>query len=93
VMHADGATRAVAFDTLTNTVRGIERFLVQPAARKALTSRIDSVRVAEGARPTVLIAGRSLIVSFVPDEGYDGRASSHAIAHALGKLLQVQTPE
>jgi hypothetical protein len=93
VMNADGTTRAVAFDTLTNTVRGIERFLAQPAARKALAQRIDSVRVTEGAKPTVLIAGRSLMVSFVPDEGYEGRASSHAIAHALGKLLQVSTPE
>jgi hypothetical protein len=93
VMADDGEARAVAFDTLTNTVRGIERFLVQPAARKALTPRIDSVRLAEGAKPTVLIAGHSLMVSFVPDEGYEGRASSHAIAHALGKLFQVQTPE
>ncbi len=93
VMNADGATRAMAFDTLTNTVRGIERFIAQPAAKKALTQRIDTVKIAEGAKPTVIIAGRSLLVSFVPDESYEGRASSHAIAHALGKLLQVQIPD
>lgn len=93
VMKSDGETRAVAFDTLTNTAIGIERFLSQPAARQALTSRISAVRVTEGAKPTLLIAGRALMVSFVPGEGYDGRASSHAIAHELGKLLQVSTPE
>ena len=93
VMKSDGETRAVAFDTLTNTVTGIERFLTQPAARQALTGRISAVRVTEGAKPTLLIAGRALMVSFVPGEGYDGRASSHAVAHELGKLLQVSTPE
>jgi hypothetical protein len=93
VMKAGGETRAVAFDTLTNTVTGIERFLAAPQARRELTRRINAVRVTEGAKPTVIIAGRALMVSFVPGEGYDGRASSHAIAHALGKLLQVSTPE
>jgi hypothetical protein len=93
VIKSDGETRAMAFETLTNTVTGIERFLAAPAARKALTQRIDAVRVTEGAKPTIIIAGRALMVSFVPGEGYDGRASSHAIAHALGKLLQVSTEE
>ena len=31
-------------------------------ARKALANRIDSVRVTEGAKPTVLIASRSLAI-------------------------------
>jgi hypothetical protein len=93
VLKADGETRAVAFDTLTNTVTGIERFLTAPSARQALTHRVSKVRVTEGAKPTLLIAGRDLMVSFVPGEGYDGRASSHAIAHELGKLLQVSTQE
>jgi hypothetical protein len=93
VMKADGQTRAVAFDTLTNTVTGIERFLAIPTARQALTHRVSSVRVTEGAKPTLLIAGRALMVSFVPGEGYDGRASSHVIAHELGKLLQISIPE
>lgn len=93
VLKASGETRAAAFETLTNTVMGIERFLTAPSAKKVLAQRIDAVRVTEGAKPTVIIAGRALMVSFVPGEGYDGRASSHAIAHALGKLLQVSTPE
>lgn len=93
VMNADGETRAIAFDTLTNTVTGIERFLAEPLAKKALARRIDAVRVTEGAKPTIIIAGRALMVSFVPGEGYDGRASSHAIAQALGKLLQVSISE
>jgi hypothetical protein len=93
VMKSDGDTRAVAFDTLSNTGMGIERFLREPDAKKALVRRISTVRVTEGAKPTVIISGRSLMVSFVRGEGYDGRASSHAIAHALGKLLQVSTQE
>ena len=68
-------------------------FQLAPGARQALIHRVGAVRVTEGAKPTVIIAGRSLMVSFVPGESYDGRASSHAIAHALGKLLQVSVSE
>jgi hypothetical protein len=93
VVAADAETRALAFDTLVNTGLGIERFIAQPGARQALIHRVGAVRVTEGAKPTVIIAGRSLMVSFVPGESYDGRASSHAIAHALGKLLQVSVSE
>jgi len=45
------------------------------------------VRIVEGDKPTVAISGRTLLVSFVPSAGAAGRASSRAIAAALGKML------
>ncbi len=92
VMTADPETRGRAFDALTNAALGIERFLANTAARLALTRRVNTVKVTEGARPTVMIAGQTLLVSFVPGEGHEGHASSLAITQELGKLLAV-TPK
>lgn len=90
VLAADPETRGRAFDALTNAAVGIERFLAaNPMARPALTKRINSVKVAEGGKPTVTLVGQSLLVSFVPGEGHEGHASSLAIQQELGKLLAV----
>lgn len=90
VLAADPETRGRAFDALTNAAVGIERFLAaNPMARPVLTKRINSVKVAEGGKPTVTLVGQSLLVSFVPGEGHEGHASSLAIQQELGKLLAV----
>ncbi|HEY4076455.1 MAG TPA: DUF4908 domain-containing protein [Rhizomicrobium sp.] len=92
VMQADAETRGRAFDALTNAAIGIERFLAAtPPARQVLSKRINSVKVAEGGKPTVTIAGQTLLVSFVPGEGREGHASSLAIQQELGKLFAVST--
>jgi hypothetical protein len=76
VLAADPETRGRAFDALTNAAVGIERFLAaNPMARPALTKRINSVKVAEGGKPTVTLVGQSLVVIFVPGEGNEGHAS------------------
>ena len=88
VLAADPETRGRAFDALVNAAVGIERFLAaNPMARPALVKRVNSVKVAEGGKPTVTLAGQSLLVSFVPGEGHEGHASSLAIQQELSKLL------
>jgi len=90
VMQADPETRGRAFDALTNAALGIERFLASlPVARPVFAKRVNAVKVAEGGKPTVALSGQTLLVSFVPGGGYEGHASSLAIAQELGKLFAV----
>jgi len=85
--------RALAFDVMENTVRGIDRFSLNAQARVALTSRIDTLKITTtGGRPTAEISGKALVVTYNRGQGYAGRASSRAIARALGLLLKVKTP-
>lgn len=87
VLAADPETRGRAFEALVSAGLGIERYLAIPGARQALTKRINSVKIAAGGKPTVTLAGQTLLVSFVPGDGPEGRASSLTIQHELGKLL------
>lgn len=94
VLAADPDTRGRAFDALINAAMGIERFLTAtPAARPLLVKRVNSVKVAEGGKPTVAILGQTLVVSFVPSEGHEGHASSLAIQQELGKLFAGTPPD
>ena len=90
---ADADSRAMAFDALANTQAGIERFVTgSPAARQALAKRVTLVKLEHG-KPGMSLSGRTLVVRYAPAEGFLGRASSHAVAHQLGRLLSVATPE
>jgi hypothetical protein len=90
VLSADPETRGRAFDAMTNAATGIQRFIAEtPTARQILAHRINSVKVAEGGKPTVAISGQTLLVSFVPGEGHDGHSSSLAIEIELSKLLSI----
>jgi hypothetical protein len=86
---ADNGVRALAFDTMENAARGIDRFTANPAARGSLGGRISSVRIAVADKPYIKIDNRVLIVTFNPRTGYFGRASSNAISFALGKLFNI----
>jgi hypothetical protein len=55
--------------------------------RSVLAKRINNVRVAEGGKPTITLSGQTLLVSFVPDEGHEGHASSLAIQQELARLF------
>jgi len=83
--------RAFAFDALQNAARGIDRFAKSAAAKAALAAKIGSVELLSGARPLVTLHGRILNVTFNPAQGFSGRASSRAVARALGELLAVPT--
>jgi len=88
VLSSDPETRGRAFDALTNAAVGIERYLAAtPLGRQMLAKRINSVKVAEGGKPTVTLVGQTLLVSFVPSEGHEGHASSLAIQQELSRLL------
>jgi hypothetical protein len=84
------ATRNLAFDALENAARGIERFTASAAARDAFARRVATVSVEIALRPRIAINGKTLVVTFDPGEGLTGRASSRAIARALGTLLLPQ---
>jgi hypothetical protein len=91
VLAGDATLRTLAFDAMENAARGLDRFTANPAARAIFVQKIDSIRVEPGTKPTIRLAGKMLVVTFNNQHGYAGRASSRAIAHALGTLLSVQT--
>lgn len=91
-LAGDARLRAVCFDALQNTARGIDRFLLNDKARAAFAKKIDQVRIALGTKPIMFLSGKTLNVTFNAQTGYVGRASSRGIARALGQLLSVPTP-
>jgi hypothetical protein len=91
-LAGDSRLRALCFDALQNTARGIERFASNDKARAAFAKKIDQVRLALGTKPIMYLSGRTLNVIFNAQTGYVGRASSRGIARALGQLLSVSTP-
>jgi hypothetical protein len=85
----DSGLRALAFDCMENAVRGIDRFTANPAARAVFTQRVSAVHMQVSEKPVIRLNGKTLTVTFNPSQGYVGRASSRAIAFALGKLFAV----
>src|SRR5436190_17301962 len=60
----DGLERAQAFDTMQNTVRGLDRFSTSARGRNALI-RIDMLKFSlTGGRPTASLNGKTLVVTF-----------------------------
>lgn len=86
---SDSSVRTLAFDAMENAARGIDRFTANPAAKSAFGQRISSVRMAISDKPYIKIENRVLIVTFNPRTGFFGRASSNAIAVALGKMFGI----
>jgi hypothetical protein len=88
-LAGDSRLRALCFDALENTARGIDRYAISTPARAAFTKRIDQVRMALGTKPIMFLSGKTLNVTFNAQAGYAGRASSRGITRALGQLLSV----
>lgn len=81
------SARSRALDAMENIARGIERLGRSLRSRQILSRRISEVLIARGGTPAVKLSGKNLLITFNPETGYEGRASSRAIASALGTLL------
>jgi len=89
VLETDAALRATASSALENAARGIDRFMESAKARSRFAHRISAVTLATtGHEPALTIAGKTLIVTFNPERGYSGCASSRAVARALDLALR-----
>jgi len=88
-LAADAGLRAVTFDAMQNVARGLDRFAANATARGILAARMDSVHMVSGGSPTIALRGKTLLVTFAPVRGFEGRASSHGIARALGRLFDL----
>ena len=83
------ADKGLAFDALVSTAAGIEKLVSVPGGRAAMSKKFDTVRIVENPRPGVALVGKTLVVSFSPNAGQAGRASSREVAVQLGKMLQI----
>lgn len=81
--------RALCFDAMENAARGFDRFAKLPAGLSALKAHVSTVFMRTSGKPTIQLKGHELIVTYDPDTGYIGRASSRAIAHALHTLFHI----
>jgi len=86
---SDNGVRALAFDAMENAARGIDRFTTNSNGRNIFSQRVASVRLQLNDRTFIKITDRVLTVTFNPHTGYAGRASSRAIATALGKMFGI----
>lgn len=89
-MAGDAHLRALCFDTIENTARGIDRFAASAEGHRALAAHVSMVLVTTSGKPTLRLSGKQLTVTFDPGKGYAGRASSRAIAHALGTIFHIK---
>lgn len=88
-LSQDPSACAIALQAMNNVARGLDRFGASAAAHRTLLRRIGLISVEMAGRPTVALNGKALVVTFDPSRGYEGRASSRAIAHALRAILSV----
>lgn len=86
----NGALRALCYETLENTAHGIDRFADSAAGRQALAHLRDAELLTTTGRPTLHASGKQLIVTYNPNSGYAGRASSRAIVRTLDTLFHVK---
>ncbi len=87
VLETNAYLRAMALDAMENAARGLDRFARSHTSRDAIAKAIKTVTLATGRRPTISLHEKTLIVTFNPERGYFGRASSRAIARALATVL------
>jgi hypothetical protein len=87
VLETSGTLRATASAALENASRGLEQFILNKDGRKLASKRIRRVTLATGHRPLLQLQDRTLIVTFNPEEGYAGCASSRAIVRELWPVL------
>jgi hypothetical protein len=82
--------RAIVFDAMQNTARGLDRFASREDARGAMAQRVSAVRLVLARWPSIRLWGRVLVITVDPSRGYAGRLSSRAIAQSLPHLLAMR---
>jgi hypothetical protein len=90
-LSQDTAACTVALEAMDNVARGLDRFEASAPSHKKMLRGVDQISLEMAGRPTVALDGKKLIVTFDPNRGYEGRASSRAIAHALRAIFS--TPQ
>lgn len=88
-LSSDAELRALCFDAMENAARGLDLFAAQSAGHRAVARHIETVLMRTSGKPTIRLDHKTLIVTYNPDTGYIGRASSRAIALALHKLFRL----
>jgi hypothetical protein len=86
-MADDAAACAIALQAMDNVARGLDRFASSAAAHRVQLRRVSQISLEMAGRPAVALNGKTLIVTFDPSRGYQGRASSRSIARALRAIL------
>lgn len=93
-LSSSAELRALCFDAMANAARGINAFAGESAGHRAIAQHVKTVLMQTSGKPTIRLDHTTLIVTYNPDTGYIGRASSRAIAHALHTLFRLpQTDE
>jgi hypothetical protein len=87
VLETSAELRATASNAMENAALAIERTVQNRDARKTVAKRVALVTLATGRHPALRLQGKTLVVTFNPEQGYSGCASSRAIARNLSALL------
>lgn len=87
VLETSADMRATASEALENAAAGLEKTIASREGRRSVAKRIDKVTLATARRPGLRLEDKTLIVTFNPERGYAGCASSRAVERALAVVL------
>ena len=82
----DAVARTIGDQTLKNFERGAQQFIAQ-RGRAAFSQRVETIRLEPNMRPSLVLAGKTLMVGFNQSQGFAGRLSSRSVTQTLNGLL------
>jgi hypothetical protein len=83
----DGAARYLALDTIKNSARALRGLCANRGHQAQLASRLRTVRILRGERPSAIYRSGTLTLTFAPRLGLRGRMSSLALARSIRTWL------
>ncbi|MBV8798530.1 MAG: DUF4908 domain-containing protein [Alphaproteobacteria bacterium] len=89
VLETDANLRATASEAMQNVAKALDRFVTDARARKLVGTRLRRVTLATGTRSGLRLEAKTLVVTFNPEQGYSGCASSRAIWRDLPSVLNI----